>query len=202
MKPLPTRSGPKEMNNNPTDANRSLAMALEEAITLTTQISAREPVSLSRITKLTFRNAAPSEPGPPEAPPSPQLPINRKPLHTMPHNVYTQLDQLIIQVCFTRNGIMDASAAATMKLTKFYLAAKTAAQDNRDIVWAKELQAEVAVMNGMVNEDSVALDRLERMRERLLQRWKAVTEKECVAEPDVWAQDLNEGALREPFGME
>lgn len=89
-----------------------------------------------------------------------------------------------------------------MKLTKFYLAAKTAAQDNRDIVWAKELQSEVAVMNGMVNEDSMALDRLERMRERLLQRWKAVTEKECAAEPDVWAQDLNEGALREPFGME
>lgn len=97
---------------------------------------------------------------------------------------------------------MDASAAATIKLREFYLAAKSAPQDNRDIEWAKQLQMEISVMDGMVKEENLALDKLEKMREKLLQKWKAVTEKGCAAEPDVWVQDLNEGALREPFGME
>jgi hypothetical protein len=198
MRPLPTRSGGKETS----DAAQSLTMALDHTIVLIAQISTRAPVSLSRINKLTFRNAAAYERPPAEAPASPQLPINKHLFHVMPQDVYAQLDQLITQVRHRRNGVLDASAAATMRLTEFYLAAETVPQDTGDFVWAKDLQTEIAVLEGKVKEENEVLKAMEEMRTELLKRWKAVTEKGCVPEPDVWVQDLNEGALKEPNGME
>lgn len=198
MKPLPTRAGGKER----TDSAQYLAMALEQAIALIAQISTRQTVSLSHITRLTFRNAVACEEAPPETAASPQSPVSKHPLQHMPHYVYVQLVQMITQVQHTRNGILDACAAASIKLMEISTAAEMAPPDINDSVWAKEMQTEIAVLRRQLKEENAALEAMEEMRVELRKRWRAVTGKGCVPEPDIWVQDLNEGALKEPFGME